>query len=75
MDLYLFQLYNCNDESRLKVIHTRTAGCSGDYEIEEVVSDLFKLPPDRLKGEMEKTAWVKVWKLDSTFSRNDSRFN
>ena len=74
MDLYLFERYNCNDESRLKVIHRYSSGCSGDYEIEEAVRGEFNLPPDRLNGEMEKTAWVKVWKLDSTFSRNDSQF-
>lgn len=54
---YLFKVYDCNDETRMKVIREYREYCTSAKEIEEKVDWLFN------KTGVEETGWCEIYEL------------
>lgn len=73
MNLYRFDVYDSNNEATFKLVKSTTDGCSDEAEIERIVHWLLFERED-LQKVLTHTAWVRVWKMESVFTYNDSRW-
>lgn len=55
--MYLFQVWDCNDQIRMKVVRTLKEGCATEEEVNKTANWLLD------KTKVEKTGWVEIWQF------------
>lgn len=58
---YLFVVYDCNDESKMKIVLRYRDYADGAREVDMIARNLFERKS--LEDKLEDTAWCEIWKL------------